>query len=204
VSRKKFQHKAKNHRPDRPGLAAPSRVKTKANVPDPPADAAELDDAQSAYMTYYSSMGSFLGLSRQGVTTPAKPPAVNMYKLGKLKEAEPRLVVRKRVPDMVTTLVAWRAWDVSSVDGNAVLCGLGMSENWPAKQKMAANCKQRGLRFSIFGEPDSSKHAAPHDKCLCGIWAFRTLDELLAMLQPYEGVKVVGQVHLWGIIYLTP
>lgn len=133
-------------------------------------------------------------------------PALSLEKLKALEQADPRSP-RQRVPDGVFPIIAWRAWGVIAGDKGYALSGLGLNETWPAKKIMAAKCAQpvfgsamRWLSFSPVNDEESKAHQAPGHECNCGVWAFRSQDELLRALKEYKGVRVIGQVYLWGRI----
>lgn len=126
-------------------------------------------------------------------------PALSMDKLNDLKGAEPRRAQR-RVPDGISPIVAWRAWGLTTDGQGWLLCGLGLSAPWQPRKTMTAQCKKSAaVLWSMFGD-SPEKHPAPHKDCDCGVWAFRSLEELLSALREYKDVKVVGQVYLWGRI----
>lgn len=122
-------------------------------------------------------------------TPPA--PTINAIKLDALKAAEPRKA-EARVPDYFTTLTGWRGWKVNPFEMR--LGALGVSAEWKPRKEMRAKCT-KGL---------GGKHKAPNWDCECGIWAFSSLDNLVAAIgSGYKEVKVIGQVELWGKIIET-
>jgi len=142
-----------------------------------------LQQAQGLGGMQQAFLGSLLG--GQG---PAAPPvlAIDLKKLDALKNAQPR-VVTQAMPDSIVPVVAWRAWRVTTkLNGQWTLKALGQDGLWEPKKMMEAKCS---------GGQD---HPAPHRDCNCGIWSFRTLEELLPALKGYDNVKVLGQVSIWG------
>lgn len=113
---------------------------------------------------------------------------IDTAKIDALKVSEPRRAA-VRVPDMVQCIVGWRAWTLR----NGLLGALGVDVSWSPKEAIRAECKG-GSQF----------HVAPHWGCQCGIWAFKDIDRLLAVMgQKYAGVCVVGSVDLWGKVIET-
>ena len=126
-------------------------------------------------------------------------PALNMEKFNALKSTEPRMAAQ-RVPDGVYPIIAWRAWGLTTNANGWLLSGLGVSEAWTPRKAMAAKCIQDTLAISLWLGVHKTKHLAPHRDCSCGVWAFRSSEELLSALKDYRDVKVIGQVYLWGRI----
>ncbi len=140
------------------------------------------------YAQWQQVYGSGLGLGTVALP-PAPTPAISPKDIERLKKAEPRQVLA-RMPDSVVSIVAWRAWAPRVLDGGQWGLGaLGQTHIWIPKKAMEAVCCAS----------DPSAHPAPHRDCTCGIWSFRSLDELLPALAGYA-VKVFGQVTIWGRI----
>ncbi|MDQ3917189.1 MAG: hypothetical protein M3348_01690 [Acidobacteriota bacterium] len=122
---------------------------------------------------------------------PAKP-TIDPAKLEALKCVEPRKV-EARVPDLCEVITAWRAWSLVCDQGGWRLKALGRSEVWPPRARLDAACGT-----------GAKQHPAPAWKCQCGVWAFKSLDNLVAAIgTKYANTKVLGTVSLWGRVIET-
>lgn len=128
-------------------------------------------------------------------------PALDLQSLESLKKAQPRQA-QQRVPDGTIPIIAWRAWGLTTNDKGWLLAGLGVNEEWVPRKVMTAKCisDRFGLMLSLWGTDKPRKHLSPGSECNCGVWAFRTLEELLSALKEYKDVRVIGMVYLWGRI----
>lgn len=114
-------------------------------------------------------------------------PQFDLKKVAALKQAAPRKALAP-VPDMVAPIVAWRAWKVSGKN----LQALGKSVIWEPKKIIEAAC-------DAVGHKD-----APVKDCQCGIWAFKSDDNLIkAVTAGSYKMTVMGQVSLWGRVIET-
>ena len=103
-----------------------------------------------------------------------------------VKIANPAPVPPEAMPDYTHTITAWRGWAVV----NGRLSSLGTDSEWMPKRAYRAVCHAK-----IFGP----RHPAPHKKCNCGYWSFKSLDVMQDMLRDYSlHVDVIGQVEIWG------
>jgi hypothetical protein len=111
-----------------------------------------------------------------------------------------------RVPDVVQVITAYRAWRTGRVGGQVRLFALGVNVVWEPRQQAEAECKLFGplakLAFSS-NEPRRRNHEAPHFHCQCGIWGFKSLENLLSALVPNYKPSVIGKVSLWGRVIET-
>jgi hypothetical protein len=123
-------------------------------------------------------------------TDLATTPALDKNKLEALKTAEPRKVTQ-RVPDLTEVITAWRAWKVMSDVAGIFLGALGQSHRWNPKEKLSATCLVTG------------QHPAPFSGCQCGIWSFKSLDNLIAAIEGKYQSSVIGKVSLWGRVIET-
>lgn len=106
--------------------------------------------------------------------------------IDKLKAVEPR-IPKKRMPDYIEPITAWRAWCVQ--DDN--LHAIGTVKAWEPKKALKAECIHH------------DEHDAPISNCTCGIWSFKDLDRLLLAVKSYNTISVIGKVSLWGKIIET-
>jgi hypothetical protein len=122
---------------------------------------------------------------------PKPPPALDRKKLNALKKAEPHRVYQK-APDRISVITAWRAWGVDGLR----LKALGQKTVWEPRKQVDAACTPGMLA--------SKGHPAPSFDCQCGVWAFKSLDNLVgALTSNYSNVRVLGQVSLWGRVIET-
>lgn len=92
-----------------------------------------------------------------------------------------------RVPDYISPVVAYRAWQLDAT-GLKSLCG----ELWRPGQSLAAAC-----RASVSGTAHHV-HDAPLMNCTCGIYAAKSHADLRTA--GYAGFGIHGEVYLWGIV----
>ena len=86
--------------------------------------------------------------------------------------------------DYVAAIVGYRVWEI----GPSGLEGISIG-TWPPLVPMRAVCDQKC-------------HQAPQEYCQCGMWGFKTVEDLgecLAMYGPLRADKyVAGRVYMWG------
>jgi hypothetical protein len=141
---------------------------------------------------------SGLGAIAQAVYSETPKPSLDISVLEKLKASEPRKVLAK-MPDRIEPITAWRAWKVSGTKLHA----LGMSGCWEPKKIMSASCQKGGSYDPCIGYYTLIQHESPQRDCSCGIWAFKTLDNLVSAVQGSYQTRVLGQVSLWGRVIET-
>jgi len=110
------------------------------------------------------------------------------------------------VPDVVQVITAYRAWRTGRVGGQVRLFALGVNVVWEPRQQAEAECKLFGpLAKRAFSSPEQRRrdHEAPHFHCHCGIWGFKSLENLLSALGPSYKPSVIGKVSLWGRVIET-
>jgi len=92
-----------------------------------------------------------------------------------------------RVPDYISPVVAYRAWQLDAT-GLKSLCG----ELWRPGRSLAAACKAsvRGTAHDV--------HDAPQMNCTCGIYAAKSHSDLRTA--GYAGYGIHGEVYLWGTV----
>ena len=107
-----------------------------------------------------------------------------------------------RAPDQLEPQVGWRVWDVVELDGALRLCSLAFWSIWLPLQEATATCRRSPGAAGLAGIPP---HAAPQERCTCGIYATQTAAQVLA----YSGGvrrrsdtvhRVIGRVSLWGTV----
>jgi hypothetical protein len=145
-------------------------------------------------------------VSPNGRATLIPSPPVDTARLAALRTAEPYKVVRpievsRVIPDMVTCITAWRAWDVRGEGADVRLEALGKDHVWKPRRMMEAECDKGAAYRAMFGYLPA--HDAPEADCTCGVWAFKELDGLVSALQKYSRVRVLGTVQLWGKVVET-
>jgi hypothetical protein len=105
------------------------------------------------------------------------------------------------IPDAIEPLVGWRYW---RMDGSGrLLASLGGSgRGWkPGVPKRASCASQRDpndFRFEHVSGILTAPHDSPTERCRCGIYAARSLDDLRSQMLLGLGIAVVGEVLLWG------
>jgi hypothetical protein len=107
--------------------------------------------------------------------------------------------VSELAPDYAEPLVGWRVWVVVA-DGHGLprLRSVVQKTLWPVRAALAAECQQRRTLARLLRRP--TQHAAPELDCQCGIYAapLVELEPLLAEAPWETGVRVLGEVGLWG------
>jgi hypothetical protein len=92
-----------------------------------------------------------------------------------------------RVPDYISPVVAYRAWQLDAM-GLKSLCG----ELWRPGRSLAAAC-----RASVRGTAHDV-HDAPQMNCTCGIYAAKSQEDLRTA--GYAGFGIHGEVYVWGTV----
>jgi len=111
-----------------------------------------------------------------------------------------------RIPDLVQVITAYRAWRAESVNGQVRLFALGMDVVWEPRQKVEAECIQWAswmMRRLSSNEAWPREHEAPDFHCCCGIWGFKSVENLLSALGQGYKPSVIGKVSLWGRVIET-
>lgn len=95
-------------------------------------------------------------------------------------------------PDIAEPIIGLRAWTLrGGFLGSSYPGRYRLGVHWPAREKFTANCEQ-DVRFSLY----EKSHAAPAEKCSCGIYACQR--ELEIQYSADSGPFVWGRVALWG------
>jgi hypothetical protein len=91
-------------------------------------------------------------------------------------------------------VIAWRAWDAVTEDGETRLSSIYRPTAWPKREALEAVCGRLHLRFI-------KTHAAPLRRCRCGIHG-TSPDVLCDFLDGdlATAPSVIGRVSLWGSV----
>jgi hypothetical protein len=108
------------------------------------------------------------------------------------------------VPDFVEPITGWRVWRVArSADGFRLLSAL-YPELWLPGRALTGICLARG-EGELDPEtqrPSASPHAAPGERCTCGVYAADSVAAAAGYLCGRNDAAVVhralGEVALWG------
>ena len=105
-------------------------------------------------------------------------------------------------PDAIEPAVGWRIWDVVELDGRYRLCSLAFWTIWMPGQAAVAACRRMLVDRSWARLPD---HAAPHERCTCGIYATVSVQQALDYARRFRPRsdtlhRVAGRVALWGTV----
>jgi hypothetical protein len=88
-------------------------------------------------------------------------------------------------------ITGWRMWAI----GGGRLIAISQETPWPVRQVFQAVCEGG----------DNHSGPAPDRDCNCGIWAFKTMEDLVAGLNRdhVHDLRVFGKVALWGRVIET-
>jgi hypothetical protein len=106
-----------------------------------------------------------------------------------------------RIPDSIEPLVGWRYWRLDDAGRLASLGDVGFS--WQPGEPYRAYCKsgQRDpydFRHRYVSGLVTEWHDSPEERCRCGLYAARSLEDLRGQLLTGLALGVVGEVFLWG------
>jgi hypothetical protein len=107
-----------------------------------------------------------------------------------------------RAPDFAEPVRAWRVWYVLLQEQRLRLRSLFFPLLWEPGRRVEAECLHRRLLRRSRRRP----HAAPHERCKCGIYAATALSTAAnyrRFLQPAppEAIQyALGRVSLWGLV----
>jgi hypothetical protein len=107
-----------------------------------------------------------------------------------------------RVPDELRPLVGWRVWDLVELDESLRLCSLAFWTIWLPRREAVALCRRSLVDSGLAGFPP---HAAPQERCTCGVYATRAASQALAYSRSVRRRsdtvhRIVGQTALWGTV----
>lgn len=139
---------------------------------------------QISYPQPAGQFPSLFSVPRNPLPPPEKVkwPDVKMGEVGQCELRTPK----QRVPDMVSTILAYRAWEIDE----GTICSLAYDHLWDPFKPLEATC---------YGE----KHFVPDAVHGCGIYGFKTLDLLIGQLREDQWAFkadefCLGVVELWG------
>jgi hypothetical protein len=99
------------------------------------------------------------------------------------------------VPDYISPIVGYRVWKWENT-GLKSLCG----ERWKPSQLLAARCRASAVVGPIVGRAEAvpDAHEPPQTNCTCGVYASKSLEQLLTT--GYAKCGIHGEVYLWGTV----
>ncbi|HEY3766459.1 MAG TPA: hypothetical protein VGL44_14965 [Gaiellales bacterium] len=112
-------------------------------------------------------------------------------------------------PDYCQPVVGWRLWTLAVVDGRARLASHVSPSVWEPGCELVASCEVRRRPPLAPWRLLPTGHAAPAERCTCGVHAMGVIGALGTYLpqanRPYSWMRpvvrqVVGRVSLWGLV----
>jgi hypothetical protein len=99
------------------------------------------------------------------------------------------------VPDYISPITGYRVWKWEKT-GLKSLCG----ERWKPSQLLAARCRASVVVGPIAGRAEAvhDAHERPQINCTCGVYASKSLEQLLTT--GYAKCGIHGEVYLWGTV----
>jgi hypothetical protein len=99
------------------------------------------------------------------------------------------------VPDYISPIIGYRVWKWEKT-GLKSLCG----ERWKPSQLLAARCRASVVVGPIAGRAEAvhDAHEPPQTNCTCGVYASKSLEQLLTT--GYAKCGIHGEVYLWGTV----
>ena len=99
------------------------------------------------------------------------------------------------IPDYISLIVGYRGWTWDTM-GLKSLCG----ERWHPNQSLAARCRASVVVGTIAGRAEAvhDAHEPPQANCTCGVYASKSLEQLLTT--GYAKCGIHGEVYLWGTV----
>jgi len=98
------------------------------------------------------------------------------------------------IPDYISPIIGYRVWKWEKT-GLKSLCG----ERWKPSQLLAARCRASAVVGTIACRVEGhDSHDAPQAKCTCGVYASKSLEQLLTT--GYAKCGIHGEVYLWGTV----
>jgi hypothetical protein len=115
-----------------------------------------------------------------------------------------------KAPDYVEPTIAWRSWLVVAAGEGIRLSSVVFRKTWPPRRALEATCQRKVVAFPRIWRRKSTGHAAPTERCRCGIYGAREA-ELAASyvgnqlwqeepLRPPLLHRAIGRVSLWGTV----
>jgi hypothetical protein len=110
--------------------------------------------------------------------------------------------VTDRAPDYVEPMEGWRVWAVGLDAGRLRLRSLLFDAVWEPRRPLVAHCQHRRRSLWRPWRVLPTDHAAPEERCHCGIYAVREQAQAtryVALPLPAWAVcRAFGRVALWG------
>ncbi|MGA2235617.1 MAG: hypothetical protein ABSG23_09095 [Terriglobales bacterium] len=99
------------------------------------------------------------------------------------------------IPDYISPIIGYRVWKWETT-GLKSLCG----ERWKPSQLLAARCRASDVVGPIAGRAEAvhDAHEPPQANCTCGVYASKSLEQLLTTV--YAKCGIHGEVYLWGTV----
>jgi hypothetical protein len=99
------------------------------------------------------------------------------------------------IPDYISPIIGYRVWKWEKT-GLKSLCG----ERWKPSQLLAARCRASVVVGPIAGRAEAvhEAHEPPQTNCTCGVYASKSLEQLLTT--GYAKCGIHGEVYLWGTV----
>ena len=99
------------------------------------------------------------------------------------------------IPDYISPIVGHRVWTWDA-KGLKSLCG----ERWKPGKSLAARCRASVVVGPIAGRAEAvhDAHEPPQTNCTCGVYASKSLEQLLTT--GYAKCGIHGEVYLWGTV----
>ena len=74
-------------------------------------------------------------------------------------------------PDYIEPTVGWRVWRVADAGSGARLLSVAYDVPWPPRSELVAECFRRPRVRLRLRRARACDHAAPRERCTCGIYA---------------------------------
>ncbi len=110
-------------------------------------------------------------------------------------------------PDYLGPVVGWRVWSLAEAGGRVRLASHISPSVWEPGQELVAACEARRRAPLAPWQTRPTGHAAPAERCTCGVHAVSRVGLLATYLpvanRPYSWMRpvvrqAIGRVSLWG------
>lgn len=98
-----------------------------------------------------------------------------------------------RIPDYVVPILGYRVWQWDPTGLKSL-----NQEPWYAGRPLVASCRLAAPGTGLGRVAESQEHKAPHQRCLCGVYATKSLAHLRR--SGYDRYGILGEVYLWGSV----